>query len=98
MRESIAKLRNIVMHPNITYMYYNVYLTKKVYFGYKIIELNDKQDELLCKIYKSTIGIKLRLGATFPRVILHIRQNALEVGLNKLKTAVAMLAKKIIYR
>ena len=40
MRELIVKLNNMVIKLCLIYMYFNTYLIKKVFFGYRIIELN----------------------------------------------------------
>ena len=62
MRETIAKLNNAKMYPNITYMYFNVYWMKSIYSSYGIIVLNKLQDNILRKIYKPIIAKKLGLG------------------------------------
>ena len=40
MRGAVAKLRNTSIHPSQTFIFYNAYFTKLVYFGCRIISIN----------------------------------------------------------
>ena len=44
---------------------------------------------------EQVIARKLGLGSNFPRAIIYIRQNAVDVRLIKLKKAIAILAYKL---
>ena len=70
-------------------------LTKKVYFGCRIIKLIPKQEEILMKIYKLVLLVKLDLSKKFPRNILYTRKIALEVGIMKPSIIIAVLAIKL---
>ena len=43
-KEAIEKLKTIEVKSATAYIFYNVYLSKKVYFGCIIISLTDKQE------------------------------------------------------
>ena len=47
MRLAVSKLKNINIYPVLTYVFYNVYFIKLIYFGYRIISINNKQEEEL---------------------------------------------------
>ena len=83
------------MYPNLTYLYFNAYLLKSIYFKCRIIEISELQDLFLRSLYKMIILKKLGLGATFPQLILYIRQNIMGVRLIKLSIAIAMLVSKL---
>ena len=73
-KKSIVKLNNIVIKLYLIYLYYNVSLLKKVFFGCRIINLEEEQGNLLRKMYKIVIAKKLGLGSNFPRVVLYSRK------------------------
>jgi len=76
-------------------MYYNVYMIKSVYFRSGIVELNNKQEIELRRIYEELLLIKLGLSRKFPRDILHSRKSALGVGIMKPTTIIDMLKAKL---
>jgi len=59
-KEVIGKLKTIEVKSATAYIFYNMYLSKKVYFRYGIITLTDKQEQELIKIYEPTILKKIR--------------------------------------
>ena len=89
------KLKRIKLYPHLTYLYFNAYLLKSVFFGCSIIKLTSTQTIKLCKLYEKIIAKKLRLGETFPRHILYVRQNEVRIGLIKLETAIAISKVKL---
>ena len=44
MKEAIYKLNNTEMIASTAHIYYNVYLIKKVYFGYGVISITPRQE------------------------------------------------------
>ena len=80
------------------YIYFNVYLIKKVYFGYGIVEITAQQEQILKNIYKEIILHKLGYSVKFPRRVLYIRRNTLGIGLIRLKTVIETLALKLYIR
>ena len=95
MLEAVAKIRVMDIFPSTAYMFYNMYLCKKVYFGCGIISINDKQEEELMKIYEPVILKKLGLGEKFPRLCLYSKRSSLGIGLMKPKIILAILALKL---
>ena len=95
MQTVIEKLNNTNIKTPITYIIFNAYLIKSVYFGCGIIELSNKQDKILQSIHENTILVKLNLGWIFWRSILCTRKIAIGVGLIKLSTTIAMLVMKL---
>ena len=95
MREAIFKLNNTNMVASNASMYYNMYLIKKVYFGCGVININQRQEEDLKKIYEPVILRKLGLSKNFPRSVLYSRKTALGVGLMAPKTIMDGLALKL---
>ena len=61
MRKAVAKLNNMILHSNLTYLYFNVYLLKSVFFRCGIINLNEKQEKELQRMYEEMIVIKFGL-------------------------------------
>ena len=68
---------------------------KSAYFGYRIIELTNKQEEILRAIHEEMIAEKIGLGKKFPRRILCVQKTTIGVGLIKPSTAVKMQALKL---
>jgi len=69
-----------------------MYLVKSIFFGSRIISLNEKQLRILEKMYEVPILKKLGLGKKFPRHLLYVRKSALSIGLIRSKTVLAMTA------
>ena len=98
MRKAIFKLKNTEIVITTVYLYYNMYLITKVYFGCSIIHLTEQQELELKKIYKPVILRKLGLSENFPRYILYSRKTALGVGLLSLSMIIDTLAIKLYLR
>ena len=90
MKESIVKVMNIPISTIQTYIYFNMYLTRSVFFRCNIIELTTQQERILIGIYKKPILKKLGLSEKFPKAILYARQSALGVRLIKPSIYLAM--------
>ena len=52
-----------------------------MFFKSRVIEISDKQEKELKKIYKIPLLIKLKLGEKFLRRVLYVRRIALGVGI-----------------
>ena len=52
MRTAVVKLMNTTIMVLLIYIYFNAYLMKSVYFGYRIIELEEEQEQILQNIYE----------------------------------------------
>ena len=72
-----------------------MYLIKKVYFGYGIIKIIPKQEEILMRISEPVILVKLELNKKFPRIILYTRKIALGIEIMKLSTIIVLLVIKL---
>jgi hypothetical protein len=68
---------------------------RKVYFRYKIIELNKNQGIILRKIYKELLLRKLNLRATLSQNILYSRVTAVKIRILIPKTAILMITLKL---
>ena len=62
MRIAMGKLKNTLMNIANGYIFYNMYLIKQVYFGYGVISLMPKQEEILQEISEKVILRKLGLS------------------------------------
>ena len=51
----MCKLKNMPILVVNSYVFYNMYLTKQVYFRCGIIKLIPQQEEILLKIYKPVL-------------------------------------------
>ena len=98
MRCAIAKLQNTAIDLPLTYIFFNQYLIKSIYFGCSVIYLNKTQEKELMKIYEESILKKIGLSAKFPRQILYARKSALGVGIMRPSTIVNTLAIKLYIR
>ena len=76
-------------------MFFNAYLMKIVYFGYGIVEINERQEKYLQSLYETIILNKLMLSKKFPRRILHVRRNTIGIGFIRPKTVINALATKL---
>ena len=95
MDKSVSKLISTSINPFQAHIYYNAYMIKSVYFGCGIVELSDKQEEELKRLYEEPLLVKLGLSRKFPRVVLYSRKSALGVGIMALNTILAMLKAKL---
>ena len=68
---------------------------RKVYFRYKIIELNKNQGIILRKIYKELLLRKLNLRARFFQNILHSRVTTVKIRILIPKTAILIIILKL---
>ena len=98
MIEAIEKLKGTELYLYLSYLYFNAYLLKSIFFGCSIIKLTSIQRTKLYKLYEKIIVKKLRLEETFLRYVLYTRQNVVEIGLIKPETAIAMLKVKLYIR
>ena len=95
--EAMSKLKNNSITISNTYIFYNMYQIKTVYFGYGIFRLLPQQEQILMKIRKTVLLVKLGLSEKFPRRIIYTKISALGVGLLKLSTIVLFLALHLRY-
>ena len=95
MQCAIAQLQNIVIALPLTYIFFNQYLIKSVYFGCSLMYLNETQEKELIKIYKEPILKKIGLSAKFLRQILYVRKSALGIGIMRSSTIVNTLTIKL---
>ena len=94
MIDSIAKFNNTEIKLHLINVHFNACFLKKMFFGCGVINLKDRQYKELRKLHETKIAKKLRLGSNFPRVALHSRKNAVEIGLiNRKKLQQHYLAK-----
>ena len=93
--EAIYKLRNAMIAVHNAYMYYNMYLINKVYFGCEVMSISTQQEDELKKIYEPVLLRKLRLSEKFPRRILYSRKLVLGVRLLAPRIIVDALALKL---
>ena len=95
MRVVMVKLLKINIIAPLTYIYFNTYLLKSVYFGCRIVQLDNEQEYILQNIYEIPFLWNLQLSEKIPKEVLCIRQSALEIRLIKLSMAVDVLALKL---
>ena len=81
MEVAIAKLMNTNIKIPLTYLYFNAYLMKSVYFGCGIFGLTNPQENELKRIYEEAILVKLNLRRKFPWAILYVKKSAMGIGL-----------------
>ena len=74
--ESIAKINNTEIKICLPGLHFNACLIKKVFFGRGVINLADRKDKELRKLYETAISKKIRVGSNFPRASLYSRKNA----------------------
>ena len=79
--ESTKKLMVMQMNSYQAHIYFNIYIIRSTYFGYRILELSKNQEKELRLICKGPLLKKLGLGEKFPRLLSHIRKSAGGVGL-----------------
>jgi hypothetical protein len=98
MQYTIAKLQNTVIVLPLTYIFFNQYLIKSIYFGCRVVYLNKVQEKELMKIYEEPILKKIGLSAKFSRQILYAWKSALGVGIIRPSTIINTLAIKLYFR
>ena len=98
LRKSIAKLINMNIHSLLTYVFYNAYLLKSVYFRRGIMFITEKQEQKFHLIYKATVLKKLGLSSKFPWQVLYARKSALGIGIMKLTSFIETLGLKLYIR
>ena len=85
MREKLVVSMMKLLSTNInnfqTYMYFNMYMTRVVFFGYDSIDLLEKQNKDLRKVYENLISKRLDLGKKFLCKVLYSWRLVLGVGL-----------------
>ena len=55
MKIAIERLKNTKITVYLMYVGFNACIIKSIYFGYKIVELTNKQENILRDIYKEII-------------------------------------------
>ena len=95
MRIVIFKLKNTIILIQLICLFFNICLTKSLYFSCGIIELSKEQDSILRNIYEKIILEKLGLSKKFLRKVLYIRKNTLRNELVTLITMVETLVLKL---
>ena len=95
LHESITKIMNIDINPYQASVYFNVYMIKSVFFGCGVINLNEKQELELRKLYEEPMLIKLGFSRNFPRKVLYMRKSALGIGLMAPKTIIDTMKLKL---
>ena len=95
MKVVVNHLKNIIISISTALIYYNMYLIKKVYFGYSIVSISKKQEEMLKKIYEPVILRKMGLSEKFLRCVLYSRRTVLGIGLMFLRMIMDILALKL---
>ena len=76
------------------HVYFNTCLVKSVFFGYGIIELNDRELQEMERIHEKPILRKLHLSEKFLQRIMHVDKRSLELDLMRPKTIFTMLKLK----
>ena len=76
-------------------IYINTNLINRIYFKSEIIDLSNKQDKEVKRIYKTLILKKLILSKKFPRRVLHMRRFTLGIGYIRPKTVINLLKIKL---
>ena len=93
--ESVTKLMTTDINTNQAYLYFNIYFISSIYFGFGIIELNQKQEVELKWIYEAPILRKIGLSSKFPKELIYARRSTLGVGLIAPNTALATATLKL---
>ena len=78
------------MNTQQAYLYFNIYLTRSVYFECSIIQIIWQQEKILIDIYEKPLLRKLGLSENFSHKMLYSRQSALRVGIVKLSTIIVI--------
>ena len=91
----MSKLRSILLSIANTYIFFNMYLITQVYFGYGVISLSPKQEEILMQISESILLRKLGLSEKFPRKVLYAQKSQLGVEIIYPTIIIAILVLKL---
>ena len=70
-------------------------MIKSAFFGCRVVEITDKQDMALRKIYEEPLLLKLGLSRNFPRKVLYSRKSALGIRIMTLATIIVVLKAKL---
>ena len=89
------RLKNTVIPGYLICIRFNACIMKSVYFGYRIIKLTNKQENILRDIYKEIIAEKIGQEKKFSRWILHTWKTVMGIGLVKPLTAAKIQALKL---
>ena len=81
MVNSVKKLITTELSAYQTYIYFNMYLLRSVFFRCEVVKISEKQEKDLKKMYEIPLLTKLKLGEKFPRKVLYVRRIAMRVGL-----------------
>ena len=71
MNKFIIKLINTTVNTFQTHLYFNMYMSRSVFFRCAIIDLKLSQEKKLIKVYKTLISKKLELSKKFPWSLLY---------------------------
>ena len=91
----MAKLLKTKLTALLTYIYFNAYLMKSVYFRCGIYQLDNKQEQILKNIYENLFLWKLQLSEKMLREVLYARKKALGVGIVAPSTVIDTLTLKL---
>ena len=94
LNQSITKIMNMDINSFQACVYFNTYMIKSVFFGCGVIELNQKQEKELKRLYEAPMLMKLGLSKNFPRLALYVRKSVLGIGLMQPSTIIAILKLK----
>ena len=91
----VIKIMNMDINPYQVLVYYNVYMIKLVFFGYRVIELHRKEENELKRIYKESILIKIGFSWKFLQTVMCTRKSTLKIDLMIPNTIIKMLKLKL---
>ena len=95
LHDSITKMMNIELNPYQASVYYHVYMIKSVFFGCGVIQLNEKQEIELKRLYEEPLLMKLGFSRNFPRKVLYMRKSAFGIGIMAPKTILDTMKLKL---
>ena len=95
MMVAVNKIKNTIIATSTASMYYNMYLTATIYFGYRVMNLLPQQEDILKKIYEPVLLQKMGLNIKFLRKIMYTCKTALGIGLIAPRIIVDTLALKL---
>ena len=87
-------MRNITITTLVAYVFYNMYLLSKVYFGSGVMSLSLLEEKELMKINEPVILKKLGFSKKFSRNVTYARKSVLSIGLIKPSIVVLTLVIK----
>ena len=95
---SVKKLIAIEITAYQAYIYFNMYLIRSIFFGYRVVSITDKQEKEPKTIYETPLLNKLQLREKFPRKVLYTRCTVMGVGIIQPKTAIAMAMLRLYFQ